>query len=278
MPRIVRVAVATVFGAIVAVSIPVVSVPVAGSASQQAAAVAAEPFQWQGTLSAGQSLEIKGVNGSIHAEPAPGDQAEVTADIEGSREDRAGVRVDVVEHEGGVTICAVYPTPPGQKPNECKPGREGRLNARDNHAKVNFRVLVPASVRLQARTVNGGIEAEGLQGHLDARSVNGSVSAKCRGIVQAETVNGSIEAVLGSADWEGTLAFETVNGSIDLALPHDASTQVQAETVNGQLESDFPVTMKGKFGPKHFTGTIGQGGRELHLKTVNGRIALRRAN
>jgi hypothetical protein len=36
--------------------------------------------------------------------------------------------------------------------------------------------------------------------------------------------------------------------------------------------------MIGKFGPRRFEGTIGQGGRELHLKTVNGRIGLRRSS
>ena len=52
--------------------------------------------------------------------------------------------------------------------------------------------------------------------------------------------------------------------------------QFQAETVNGNISTDFPLTIQGKLNPKHISGTIGSGGRELGLKTVNGNIELRR--
>jgi hypothetical protein len=37
------------------------------------------------------------------------------------------------------------------------------------------------------------------------------------------------------------------------------------------------MTVKGKFGPRHMTGTIGNGGRALDMETTNGSIRLRRA-
>jgi hypothetical protein len=40
----------------------------------------------------------------------------------GRRSDPAEVEIEVVEHAGGVTICAVYPSP-GSRPNECRQGR-----------------------------------------------------------------------------------------------------------------------------------------------------------
>ena len=40
------------------------------------------------------------------------------------------------------------------------------------------------------------------------------------------------------------------------------------------FETDFPLTIKGKFGKKSVAGTIGGGGGELNLETVNGGIKL----
>jgi len=47
--------------------------------------------------------------------------------------------------------------------------------------------------------------------------------------------------------------------------------------VNGDLVTDFPLLVTGKFGPRHLHGTIGKGGRQLSLSTVNGSIRLRKA-
>jgi DUF4097 and DUF4098 domain-containing protein YvlB len=52
---------------------------------------------------------------------------------------------------------------------------------------------------------------------------------------------------------------------------------VRATTVNGEIETDFPLTITGKFGPRRLNGTIGSGGRRLDLSTVNGSIKLRKA-
>ncbi len=69
-----------------------------------------QDFQWKGTLAPGRTLEIKNVNGSIAAEPSAAAQAEVTAvKRAGWRGDPKEVRIEVVESDSGVTICAVYP-------------------------------------------------------------------------------------------------------------------------------------------------------------------------
>jgi len=46
--------------------------------------------------------------------------------------------------------------------------------------------------------------------------------------------------------------------------------------VNGSIETDFPLTVTGRLGPRRVTGTIGNGGRRLALETVNGSIRLRK--
>ena len=138
---------------------------------------------------------------AIVATGAPGGDVEVTAIKKGRKSDPAEVKIDVVEHAGGVTICAVYPS--SGTPNECKPGEGGRMNVRDNDVNVEFRVKVPAGVRFVGRTVNGGIEASGIPADAEAHTVNGGVELDATGTARAETVNGGITARLGRADWDG---------------------------------------------------------------------------
>jgi len=234
----------------------------------------ADEVAWHGRLSPGQTLEVKGVNGNIDATAAA--EGEVRATKRSRRSDAAAVEVRVVEHAGGVTVCAVYPTPEGSAPNECVPGHGGRMNTRDNDVEVNFTVVVPAGVRLVARTVNGSVGAGSLSGDVEAQTVNGSISVSTGGNVEAQTVNGAITASAGRADWSGRADFRTVNGSITVALPSDTSAEVEAQTVNGEIVTDFPISVQ-KLSRHSLSGTIGGGGRQLRMQTVNGAVRLKKS-
>ena len=245
--------------------------PIAPALAQQA------DFEWEGALAAGRTLEVMGVNGRIEAGPASGGTASVTASKEAKRgADPSEVTVEVTEHSGGVRICAVYPTRGGGRTTCDEDGVHGKIE--DNHVQVDFTVTVPTGVHFVARTVNGGIEARSLRGDVRATTVNGGVTVSGTGTVDAETVNGAIDATIGANTWTGTLALETVNGAISVTLPADVSAHVEAETVNGGLSSDFPITMSAgrTWGPRRMEGTIGQGGGTLSLETVNGAIELKR--
>jgi Toastrack DUF4097 len=242
-----------------------------------AAAAGAQDFTWDGRVAPGQAVEIKGINGDIKAAPASGDRVQVTAVKRARRSDPATVLVKVVEHAGGVTICAVYPTPEGKPPNECQPGEGGHMSTNDNDVNVSFTVRVPAGVRFVGRSVNGGIEADGLAGDVEARTVNGGVRLSTSGKAEAETVNGSITAAVGRADGTEPLSFKTVNGSIALELPATASADLRAATVNGDIQTDFPLHGQTRVSRRHLSGTIGGGGRPLALDTVNGSIRIRQA-
>jgi hypothetical protein len=244
--------------------------------------LSAEPeqgdFHWREPLAAGRRIEIKGVNGSVEAEPASGGEVEVTAVKRARRSNPEDVRIEVVRHDDGVTICAVYPNVDGREPNTCEPGRSGHMNVRDNDTSVNFTVRVPAGVRFNGSTVNGKVEANNLNADVDVSTVNGSVNVSTTGLARAKTVNGSIVAVMGRADWSDELEFKTVNGGIDVSFPASLSAQVEAKTLNGDISSDFPMTVTGTFSKRRLTGAIGGGGRDLRLETVNGSVQIRRAS
>ena len=111
---------------------------------------------------------------------------------------------------------------------------------RDNfHVRVDFDVKVPEGVNLRTiETVNGDVDVTGL---------------------------------FGSAE------LETTNGSITLAIeaPDQINASLLAETTNGHISVDFPVTLKNlRQSRRLIEAQIGQGGPEISLHTTNGSITL----
>src|SRR4051812_28729422 len=94
------------------VSASVLLLAVAGTAAAQ------NPFQWHGSIAQGSTIEVKGVNGEVRAEASGSNEVEVVAEKRAIRDNPEDVRIEVVKHADGVTICAVYPSRDASKPNE----------------------------------------------------------------------------------------------------------------------------------------------------------------
>ena len=228
-------------------------------------------WTWHGAVAAGKTLEIRGINGSIDAEPASGSEVVVTATKTADHSDPAEVKIAVVQTAGNVTICAVYPG----SSNRCGSGDDYRMNTRNNDVQVRFHAQVPAGVAFTARNVNGAVAAAGLAGPVDVGTVNGAVRVETSaGEARGHTVNGSVTATVRGGG-SNPLSFETVNGGVTVSLPRDLNADLDAATVNGSIETDFPVTVTGRLGRHHLKGAIGRGGRPLKIATVNGTVRLR---
>jgi len=228
-------------------------------------------WSWHGRVATGKTLEIRGVNGRIEAEPATGNEVVVTATKRARHSDPDDVRIEVVQENGNVIICAVYPG----SSNRCGSDDDYHMSTHNNDVEVEFHAQLPAGVAFKGGTVNGDVEASDLAGPVDARTVNGGVRLETSaGDARGETVNGSVTAVLHG---RGTapLRFNTVNGGVTLSVPKDLNADLEAETVNGSIETDFPITVSGRINRRHLDGRIGQGGRSLKIETVNGSIRLR---
>lgn len=231
-----------------------------------------DEWRWTGKLSPDQLVEIKNVNGAIEATGVAGDTIEVVAVKSG--EDKDQVHVEMVNGPEGITICAVYPG----RGSSCTSGSDWRQNVRDVHAKVDFQIRLPRTLRFDARSVNGRVRAEELGRVVKASTVNGGVDVSTDSWAEATSVNGSMKVRMGRADWNGALKLSTVNGSVDLDMPANLDTDVHFSSVNGSLNSDLPVTVtrsSGRWGPKSMDGRIGSGGRELRVETVNGSLHIR---
>ncbi len=228
--------------------------------------VPTDRFYWQGRIPAGQSIEIDGVYGSIKAEPASGDKAEVVAYKPGSTTELARVIVELVQHADGVTVRAHYPEAMTEQSDQAKP-----------NLRVDFTVRVPKGVRFIGRTVNGSVEAHALRSDAAAYTVNGNVRMSTAGEAQAHTVNGSITAYVGRTSSGKSLKFSTVNGAITLEMPSQVNASIHAKTLHGGISSEFCVPVTSHLAGGTAAGSLGKGGPDVKLNTVNGNIRLRRS-
>lgn len=247
---------------------------IAATAVAPARAAQDDEFHWSGHLASGQRLEIKNANGPLYAETADGDDVQVEAIKEGPRRDREEVRIEVVEGDDGVTVCAVYPDG-WLSHNSCEPGDEGHLSTHDNDTKVTFRVRIPAGVKYVGTTMNGRVEVDNLHSDVEVLTMNGAIEVSTTGWARAKTMNGAVTVSMGSADWTGGMKISTMNGGIEVRLPEDADVDLDATTMNGSIRSDFPIELSGWI-RNRARGRIGDGGRSLDLSTMNGGIEIRR--
>jgi len=236
-------------------------------------------FHWQSNLKAGQTLEVINTNGEIGASKASGDSGRVDGLRKGSDANRE-LFIEVVEYSDGVTICAVYAK--DKAPGRCHRGgvssESNNWNWGHGHrAKINFDVQVPRGVRLNAITTNGSVHCVNLDSVVEAATTNGNVEVSTSQWASAKTTNGGVRVSMGNAKWSGELELMTTNGSVDVTLPASAEFKVEANTTNGGVHSDFPITVQGTFGPKSLSGTVGAGGRELKVATTNGGIELKKS-
>lgn len=234
-------------------------------------------FHWQGSLKAGQTLEVVNTNGEIGANRAAGDAASV-AGVRGGNDDDNQLFIEVVEYADGVTVCAVYAKE--KAPGRCHRGgvsSDFGLWSHNHRAKINFDVQVPRGVLFHASTTNGAVHCANLESVVQAATTNGNVEVSTSEWASAKTTNGSVRVTMGNAQWSGELELMTTNGKVDVTLPPTAEFKVSAATTNGAIHSDFPITVQGTFGSKTLSGTVGSGGRELKAATTNGAIELKKS-
>lgn len=252
-----------------------------GSASAAAAQRTDKDFSWDGRIPSGKWLYVRDLNGSIRVERATGDRAEVTAIKRSRRGNPEDVRIEtrrIGGDDGDVIICAFWNENASCDEDGYRSRGDNNWRGRENDTSVEFTVKLPAGVRLNVSTVNGGVNVSGATGEVRASTVNGRVSAASSGgPVNASTVNGDIDVRMRELG-TGDLEYSTVNGSIEIEVPANLDADLDMRTVNGSLSADFPITLQGRVNPRRMRATIGKGGRRIRLETVNGSVELRKSS
>ena len=256
---------------------------VAALALPAAAGAQGTDFSWNGTVARGNWVYMRNVNGAVIVEQGTSDRVEVTAIKKANRGgDPDVVKIEAKQASGGgdVVVCALWDEQGTCGIDDYRATRRNRDRDWDDddrrNVSVEFRVKLPAGVRLDASTVNGKVSVAGATSEVRVHTVNGGISASTTGgPVRASTVNGSIDVRMGTLGSE-PLEYETVNGSVTVRLPAQVNADVELSTVNGSLESDFPLTIQGRMDKRHMKARLGSGGQRLKFSTVNGSVQLLR--
>lgn len=249
-------------------------------------------WKWDGPLASGGSLTLYNINGAIHFTPSP----DGSVHLEAVKHVHSGgdpkiVHYAVVRDGNNLVICAMWNDQATCDADGMhSQNRVDRGSDRRRNVTAEFSVQVPAGVRMNGNTINGDVSVDRISsdvkantvngtvrvtqvaGQVRARTVNGDVNVDTRGgTVSAETVNGSVEASMGTGG-TGDMRFRTVNGGIIIAGPSPLNAEVDLNTVNGSIDSRYPLNFDRR--RRHADGVVGSGGRQLSASTVNGSIKL----
>jgi len=240
-----------------------------------------EEFQKVLPLSAQGTFSLKNVNGAVTVSTWKEEKVEIKAlkKTNKAEENLQKVKIEVTAAADSVSVDTVYP----------KLGNTA--------VSVDYEIKVPEGVNISgissvngsvditgpfgqvsAETTNGQIRLENASGDMKLGTTNGDMKAiNIRGRIDAGTTNGSITLELMKL--EGEVRAETTNGGIMLRLSaaENINAVLEAETVNGSISFDVPVTLQSMNKSRHhLRGQIGAGGPKISLETVNGSIRLTR--
>ena len=153
----------------------------------------------------------------------------------------------------------------------------GPENKRDYHWDVSYEVFVPRRSDVSLETHNGGIVIADVNGKIDFTALNGGVVLKrVGGAVRGSTTNGGLAIVLSGDRWDGeSMDVSTTNGGVSMSVPENYSAHIETGTVNGGVNTEFPVTVKGEM-TKQIALNLGSGGATVRAMTTNGGVHLKK--
>lgn len=240
-------------------------------------------LRWTGAATA---VEVRALNGAIHAHPSTGDKVEIVAE----RRERGGrgrpLKLRVLTRGTAVMACLVGnrrhddDDDDDDDRDDGNDGRHGEASCGGDamggggDERVEIDVAVPKGVRFSGWTANGEVQIDGLDADVEAHAQNGSVRLETRGMAHASTVNGTIVAKLDATRWEGAMELESVNGHVEVELAKGTGARLTAETMQGHVRVGLPMA-SAKVEDTRVEGTLGGGGGALRLRTVNGTIDVR---
>jgi DUF4097 and DUF4098 domain-containing protein YvlB len=235
------------------------------------------------------SLDVHLINGGVTVVGYEG--AEVVVEAQSRKN---GGRMTPTKDRGGLRPIVVNATGlyAEEHNNLVKVGLE-KMNE-----NADLLIKVPYETNLKLECINNGnIVVEGIKGEMNVNNINGDVTMKeVSGVVVAHALNGRVSVTLKEIVAEKNMSFTSMNGDIDVTLPQDTKAELKMETVNGQIFSDFEITMtprsrepivedrrnedgryRLKF-EKAVYGTINGGGPVFYFNSHNGEIMIRKGS
>lgn len=154
---------------------------------------------------------------------------------------------------------------------------DGPTTRRREGWSVSYRLMVPRETDLDLESLNGGLHVLGVHGTMQLETLNGGIRLEdVGGDVRGETTNGGLEVRLSGTQWEGgALDLRTTNGGVTLRIPEGFRADLEAGTVNGSINSDFPITLRGRVRTHRVNTQLNGGGPLIRVSTTNGGVRIR---
>jgi DUF4097 and DUF4098 domain-containing protein YvlB len=158
---------------------------------------------------------------------------------------------------------------------------QGDVSVEGATATVDVRDISNAHVHI--KTLNGPVTLTRVHdGHVEITSVSGDVvmDEVSGPVVQVNSSSGKIR-YQGDFGGGGEYSFTSHTGDIDASAPTNASIDVTARSVKGQVDNDFPLLPKGHISfpidkARSLVGTAGKAASSVKLLSFSGKIHLKK--
>jgi DUF4097 and DUF4098 domain-containing protein YvlB len=249
------------------------------------------------TVGSGATVSITNQYGPISVKAGAGNQVVVNAILRSDRAEidqtQSGNRVDIISHlffeATSDTGRVEYEVQVPPDASVSLRSSTGPLRAEGLHGDVtlegsqsNMDVLNVSDAHVHIKTLNGLVTLSNIHnGHVEVTSVSGDVvlHSVSGPLVQINSTSGKIHYD-GDFGNGGEYYLASHTGDIEASAPNDASIDVTARSVRGQVENDFLLE------PKHtpfvvkagsaFAGTMNKAASSVRLFSFSGKIHLKK--
>ncbi|MDQ6738527.1 MAG: DUF4097 family beta strand repeat-containing protein [Gemmatimonadota bacterium] len=159
-------------------------------------------------------------------------------------------------------------------------GTRGAVVASTGHGQIS---VSDVSGTVSASSGHGDLKLSGIASQVKASTGHGDINVSANGPVQASTGHGDIVVALGATAAAGTgdMSFSTGHGNVSVRAPRDLRGTIDISTGNGQVSTDFPLTMSDEHNrsrprsrPRSAHGTLGDNNRSVRMSSGHGDISL----
>ena len=240
-------------------------------------------FQREIELTDNQSLIIKNLNGPIELISCQGNTLHIEAKISSNNQKVVDETDVVVEEASNQVTVQVEPT--GSR-------RLWGWRSGGESARVDLLIKAPQWVPLRAKNLNGSIRTVGFNRLEELKSMNGKLEAEgCSGKPILKAMNGRIvarscsfaglevKAMNGSLTIETTInpngnyRLKSMQGEIEFLIPRCSNAFIEAKSMRGEIDCQLQLKRLKRSGFR-LSGTLGEGGAKVELKSMSGRITI----
>ncbi len=232
-----------------------------------------EEFHQTYSIAANGSLSLRNLSGAVRISTWNQNAVKVDAVKTAYSQERLQEAKIIVENTADrVVIRTKYPDRNGDDDDDGYRGRNSLAN-------VEYTITVPAGISIdEVKLVSGDVDIKGVAGEVRVSTVSGNVNAEgLRGRAELSSVSGDVHVTFANA--KNRIKLNSVSGDVIASLPSDASVQVSANTVSGDISNEFGIEVEhGQYVGHHLSGQIGNGDGNLELHSVSGEIRVKRAS